>query len=409
MFYKIKGVSKKSGKGSVSVIYRQQDFEILRSTGVVVAPSDFDTKTGKVKSRVEEHPEHNAKIQEVAVALEKAVRDVKAALGVVTKEAVEAALNQQPIKQPVALPELLSVVPAPAKAKQPTLCQCFSEYISLNPEHRGEKTILGYLDTAKRLQEYSKNTLLPDVNLRFIQGFQSWLVNTKGMRNGSVRTHLDRFKTIYTRLADEENLPYTFLKKFKQIEERQDDNVIFLTDEEIAELEALELPLLSQRQLRAQFLFSCEVGLRHSDLYINHSNIKGDFLNVVMRKGKRTVKPPLSTKAKAIINSQYFPFKPRDIRPYNIALRLLFKKLPSFHKVEMFTHFVGNNPVTEMCPKWQAMSSHVGRKTAINKWLSLGVRESVVAKWAGHKNTKMIEKHYQNYEAAYEQEAKKII
>jgi integrase len=405
MFYKIKGVSKKSGKGTVSVIYRQQDFEILRSTGVAVAPADFDTKTGKVKNRVGEHPELNRKIQEVAAALETAVRDVKTAHSVITKAAVEAVLNQQTLPEPV----IMAVVPVRAEPKEQTLCQRFTGYISLNPEHRGVKTVAGYLDTSNRLQEYSKKALLAEVDLRFVQGFQAWLVNTKGMRNGSVRTHIGRFKTIYTKLAEEENLPYSFLKKFKQIEERQDDNAIFLTDEEIAALESLELSLFSQRQLRAQFLFSCEVGLRYSDLNINYSSIKGDYLHVVMRKSKRVVKPPLSKKAKAIIASEYFPFKPRPIRCYNLALKKLFKKMPTFHELISFTHFVGNNPVTEVCPKWEAMSSHVGRKTAINKWLNLGVRESVVAKWAGHKNTKMIEKHYQNYEAASEQEAKKVM
>ena len=54
---RIKGFSKKSGKGTVSINYRQAESEILRSTGVTVAPSNFDMKKGKVKSRVEEHPE----------------------------------------------------------------------------------------------------------------------------------------------------------------------------------------------------------------------------------------------------------------------------------------------------------------------------------------------------------------
>jgi integrase len=75
----------------------------------------------------------------------------------------------------------------------------------------------------------------------------------------------------------------------------------------------------------------------------------------------------------------------------------------------IFTHFVGNNPIIEEKMKWEAMSSHVGRKTAINNWLNKGIRESVVAKWVGHKNTKMIEKHYQNYEAASETEALKLL
>jgi integrase len=73
------------------------------------------------------------------------------------------------------------------------------------------------------------------------------------------------------------------------------------------------------------------------------------------------------------------------------------------------THFIGNHPLTVTKEKWELMSSHFGRKTAINNWLNKGLRESVVALWAGHQNTKMIEKHYQNKDAASLKEAEKLL
>jgi intergrase/recombinase len=446
MFYKIKGISPKTGKGKVSVIYRQPGFEALKSTGVTVAPADFDQKTGKVKSRVPEHLELNWKIQRVEAYLGFAIRDVLEAGGQLTKELLDERYNfyvensgalHKSVEEMVArypgevierrakLDEEAEKLEAKERelgedvtywaalgAKIPgattvTLTAKIADFIKANPEHRRKNTVEGYKDLYDRLMGFRPATKLEEVNLKYLQDFQSFLVG-QGKRNKTVRAYLERFKKLYTYLADEAELPTGFLKKLVMVEELQNDDVIFLTDEEVAAIEAVQGLTERQTYVRAQFLFGCETALRHSDLYITPANIRETELYIPSRKGKKSVKPPLTNKAKAILNSEHYPFRKLPASQYNAAIQAVCRKIPAFHQVVAQTHFVGNEPVTVEKEKWELVTSHVARKTAINKWLALGVRESVVALWAGHKNTRMLQKHYQNNEAASAQERQKL-
>jgi integrase len=426
MYYKLKGISPKSGKGTVSVVYRQTDFETLKSTGVTVSPNDFNTTTGKVKARVPNHPELNAKIQAVTTCLEMAVRNIIESGRPVTKQALEAqysivqlrlmlAKEQEAIQQ-----QLESAEQKPNDRSGVTsqgylletkignrLTDKITEYLKLNPENYGQNTILGYEDLRMIILKFKPNLALEDISLPLFYELQNHLIK-KEMRNQSIRITFARLKKVYTYYADEMDLPIAFIGKFKMVKELYNDNVIFLTDEEVELIEKVELKSKAQNQVRYQFLFSCQVGLRHSDLYITSADIKANELHVTMKKSKHTVKPPLTAKAKAILASEHFPFKVITINQYNKTVRAISKKAGLTDVIKQ-THFIGNHPVTITKQKWELMSSHVGRKTAINNWLNKGVRESVVALWAGHQNTKMIQKHYQNKDAASLKEAEKLI
>lgn len=446
MFYKIRGISAKSGKGTVSVVYRQADFETVKATGVSVAPKDFETKTGKVKSRVPEHPEQNAKIQAVANDIETAVRNLNANGEALTKATLDAEFTrilkfneaiqgagevfpdyltqqQQEIEALAAeverrkenlvkQQELMSgygVYTMPTKPqREARFTDKITAFLKANPNQYSPATLRGYNDLISILTKFKRGLLVKDIDLPLIQSLQTYLLGKK-MRNQSVRVILTRFKTVFKIVAEELNLPTAFLGKLTMVKELANDNVIFLNVEEIEAIEQIPLSGSMQRQVRAQFLFACETGLRHSDLCITQANITGDTLTVVMQKSKRTVKPPLTAKAREILNGPEFPFKFIHVNHYSKCLKTICEKIPALQGEVTLTHFVGNKATSETKPKWQLVSSHVARKTAINNWLKLGVRETVVALWAGHKNTKMIQKHYQNQDEASANEAMKLL
>ena len=52
MFYKAKGVSKRTGEDTVYIIYRNGTTETAKSTGVTVKPAHFNAATGKVSGRM---------------------------------------------------------------------------------------------------------------------------------------------------------------------------------------------------------------------------------------------------------------------------------------------------------------------------------------------------------------------
>ncbi|GAA4498299.1 hypothetical protein GCM10023172_14980 [Hymenobacter ginsengisoli] len=440
MFYKIRGISPKSGKGTVYCVYRQNGKECLRTTGVAVAPADFDPATGKVKSRVPQHPELNAKIQAVALTIEGIVRDLKADGLEASSAAVAAALadidtiaeadafvlpilekadaqslealrkelawlesETLRVKTAIGRFERLLGIAAPVKL----FTDKIADYLKADPNFYRPATVRGYEDLRVIIGEFRPQLRLEEIDLDTFREFQKYLL-AKGMRNNSVRTHLDRLKTVYRYLADEAGLSAEFLKKFRQVPELANDDVIYLTREEVAAIAALKLTK-TQRQVQQQFLFACATGLRHQSLNITTANITGETLTVVTGKKNLTVKPPITPAARAILNGPDFPFRKYHVNHFNKVLRAICKKAPGFDVPVTVTHYVGNVPTVETKPKWEHMSSHVGRKTAINHWLASGVRESVVSLWAAHRDTKTTAKHYANKDAISAQEALKLL
>jgi integrase len=407
MFYKIKGISPKTGKGTVSCIIRTSGFELLKSTGVVVAPADFDTASGKVKKRVVEHVELNAQIVAVSSLLEEALRNCKATFQVVTKAALEAEIAG------LQAAGVGSVVrrekPQFNKEKKNLLADKIAEYLERDVNHYRKATQRGYVDLVALLAAFNPVLTLEELDVPAMQRFQKHLIE-KGMRNSSIRTTMARLLTIVRFYHDERGINTSFLSKLKLVPELANDEVIYLTREEVKLLTELPLNCKAQKQIRLQFLLACETGLRHEDLVsLTHSNITGDTLTVVTRKKNTTVKPPITAAARDILAELELPAKKYHINYYNKVLRKIFIKIPAFHQEVTLTHYVGNEPTQETKPKYLLISSHVARKTAIDNWLALGVRESVVAQWAGHKNIKMIAKHYSNKEAAATTEMQKLL
>ena len=457
MFYKIKGISPKTGKGTVSVVYRQtgaNPFETVKATGVSVAPQDFDMKTGRVKPRLAEHPELNAKIQQVANDLEEAVRNVATGKSSTNVTPIAAGLSKanvdaeykriqdfreamQGLKE--AFPEHLSQEQAELRELEAKVAQrraqiaqmkrgmtelgAYDEPSSIaspitdriaaflkdDTQHYRPSTKRGYEDLASMLRTWKPSLKLEEIDLKVFQDFQKHLVQL-GMRNGSVRTIMQRFRTMYRLLIVGTSLSSGFLADFKGLDELFNDEVIYLTPEEVEMIAALPLSGKAQKQIRLQFLLACEIGLRHKDLMrLAPNHITGDTITIVTYKKNITAKPPITKKARAILEVLELPLREYHINHYNKVIRAICMKLEHFHQPVTLTHYVNNTPVESTLPKWQLMSSHVARKTAINNWLAKGVRESVVAQWAGHKNTKMIQKHYQNKEAAAQQELHKVL
>ncbi|GAB3724099.1 site-specific integrase [Hymenobacter agri] len=438
MYYKLRKIGKKTGRGTVYVVYRFGQSELAKTTGVNVLPSEFNPKTGKVNGKNSLFPELNAQIQAVAGRMERAVRNARGEGLLPTTATVEACyaklisvddelpdlqdgaevaaddlqrqmneLRTQLARKEAAYADMLL---AAGLSNGPNAKALFTDkiadFLATRPNYR-PATILGYRDLSSMVAKFHSSLQLADVNVEFLQDFQRHLLD-KEMRNQSVRTILDRLRTVYTHFAEDEGLSLLIFRKFRPIPALANDNVIYLTPEEIDAIAALEIKAPTLRQVQQQFLFACETGLRHSDLYITAANVVGEELRVTTRKKQKTVTVPLTERAKAIIEGPCFPFKPVNVNHYNKAIQQVCKKAPVLNALVTVTHYSGAKTFVQTRMKWQMISSHVARKSAINNWLAKGVRETVVADWAGHSDLKMLQRHYQNRASASRQEASKI-
>lgn len=484
-YYKVKGVSPKTGKGTVYMIYRNGK-EIAKSTGVPVNPKHFNTSTGRVSAKDDLFVSKNAQIAERTDIFQSVYVFIENLLEIpVTKESFEERYAYE-----VNAPEFLankrivrmSRIGEVIAQKEARIAELDAELkglrnyvaagksimdndLQLTKEGRAERKIaeaqqrLGALDAeaaeiradiqmwqeevgfvssatfADKLNEFIQvqrlnhvkestlgnykliakavNTFKPklqmrEMDLQFFQDFQAHLVG-RGVTNNSVRGMISRIKGIYKYFADDLNLPTGFFTKFKQIKATKDENVLFLSHEELAELEALPLTARVHNEVRAQFLFAVECGLTRSDYNITAANIKGREIVVKTKKTGKQVHVPATDKALRIFNDAGQTFRLIPESQFNQTLRLICKKMPSMQEESVKTWQVGNDVKEKSFKKWQRMTSHVARKTFVENAVAKGAELIAIAEWLGHTDTVMLQKHYANKKQIAKREALKLL
>jgi site-specific recombinase XerD/uncharacterized small protein (DUF1192 family) len=481
--YKIKGISKKTGLGTVYAVYRDDSAETVKSTGVTVKASHFNLKTGKVSTKDGFHPEKNARIQAVTAAFEMVVRDIQArglpvnqiTVGVCMQAQAEE-LDRPPKSHSHSLDEVhkdlaaqeeeITSLEAELKSKkvrfqhykyimdlalpkherhariiieqQQHLATLESEsaeikeYIAVLQEEAGnsrgilftdkledycnvqrlnhikESTLGNYTVIANTVKRYDPHLKLREMNLAFFQEFQAHLI-ARGVTNNSIRGILSRMKGIYKYFADDLDLPTGFFTRFKMVKASKDENVLYLTPDELSELEALPLTARVHKEVRSQFMFACETGLRRSDYNITADNIQANEIVLATQKTGKQVSIPLTNKARQIFIEAGQSFRLIPESQFNQTLRIICQRMPLMDKVSMKTLTIGNKVTQKPYRKWQRMSSHVARKTFVENAVAKGVELIAIAEWLGHVDTVMLQKHYANKKQIAKREAVKLL
>lgn len=169
--------------------------------------------------------------------------------------------------------------------------------------------------------------------------------------------------------------------------------VIYLTADELRRVETFDLG--KNKKLSAArdcFVFCCYTGLRYSDLArLSRSDIKdGSYIEIVTQKTSASIRIELNTHARAILDR----YKDADI-PHGRALPVVLNaymnshirvigKLCGIDAPTRIVYFRGRERHEEVHPKYELLTSHVGRKTFVVQALRLGIPAEVIMKWTGH-------------------------
>lgn len=446
MFYKIDGISKRTGMGTVYVVIRGEvagkKKETIRTTKVSVKPTHFNSKTGKVNGKDPLYVEKNAQLQTIWADMEIVARNLEWAGLAPDKQAVARELQEiadalegfaiakagriadkqshyEKLLREVEEMELqLRAKRAEVeslemylgiRSKPLLLSTLFEDFkVVKAKENVKVSTLKNYTVLKNIVAGFRKQALLTDVNLDFFIDFQAHLVK-RGVTNKSILEVLGKFKSVFRYYANRHNISTSFLSEFKPVKDGQPNDVLFLTSVELAELEALTINTPGQRDVRQQFLFAVETGLRRSDYNVTKTDVKGSELTVVTRKTGKIATIPFTKKAARLFKESGYNFRLIREAQFNQTLRAICKKLPSMQApVDVFT-YVGSETIKNTYPKWELMSSHVARKTYAHNALSKGASISAVAEWLGHQSTKMLDLHYSNKKELARQEAHKML
>ena len=457
IYYKVRS-PKRDGSGVVYVMMRcANGEEITRTTKVAVVKKDFNMEKGKVSTKDILHREKNEAIGLVVLDLEDAAREVTYKGHELTKARIEEQLPLVAPKRSVTKQiewewQLnLGEIPNPDTlddniARLETEIASMNERLNWLRSHKGmgvkkdlftdridefvrtaksmkkETTKGSYTYLRNTIKRYNPNLELQDVSLSVVTGLQIYLATTPTKdgtkrRNSSILGHLVRFQAVYEYFADDLGLPTAFFKKFEKVEKLANENVVYLTKDELDDFATVPLKAELQNRVREQFLLFCETGLRQVDGCFRRSAVfevkdrkgrKYKELRVNQEKVKRLVSIPLSKRAEEILERNNYEFAPIPNNHFNQAIRQIAQKVPSLQYDFTVTNFNGSDAIPDTRLKCEFITGKVGRKTFVNNCFERSVSETTVAAWLGHKNTLMVQKHYKHRGDVAMAEAHKI-
>lgn len=246
------------------------------------------------------------------------------------------------------------------------------------------------------MQEYFQNEGMVNntikKNLKVIKWFLRWLIKYEYI-TGKAATNILNYQP-----------------KLKDISEnqRQKKNLIALTKEEIEAIKKAEIPETKRylERIRDVFLFQCFTGLRYSDVYQlkKHNIVEKNgsaWLSITTTKDSEFIEYKMIPQAFEIIE-KYKDSKDLDydrVLPVisNQRMNEYLKELGKLAELdEKITkvHYRGNTKEEEVYPKWQLLTTHVGRKTFITTAVEAGVPMDELMKIVGHSDFEMLKVYY---------------
>jgi integrase/recombinase XerD len=222
-----------------------------------------------------------------------------------------------------------------------------------------------------------KDVRLKDLDLKFIQDLEYFFKTVLKLKQATVYRSIQRVKKIIQFAISENYLqkdPFHLYKnkKYKTV-------IVYLTDEELKQLEKHTFSQPRLQQVKDLFIFCCYTGLAYAEMSnLTTKNIEIGFdgkewIQMIRKKTNRKISIPLLPKAKDILDK------------YNDVLPVISnQKFNSYLK-----------EISELLGIDKKLTHHIARKTfATTVLLYNNVPMEIVSELLGHTNMNVTQAHY---------------
>ena len=293
---------------------------------------------------------------------------------------------------------------APSEKTNATLDEIFDAYVDkLRTDNRCERTIIGILDLKKDMAKFSKRSkkrTIDQLDILFIQEYKKYLRTVRRNADNTINTKLNRLRSVVKwagRLGYPIDDPFGKGLKFLN---RSKPRTVFLTKDEYDAFLQKALPDKgdpAMKLTRELFIFSCETGLRFSDVldlkWTHLKNIKGvTYISKIQCKTKELVEIPVTLKWPKVLLAKY-----RNVSTGEHVFPRLSNGCIN-RKLKMLAEKAGIG---------KRLSFHVARHTFASHLANAGVPLYIVAKLLGDKSLDMVHRVYTNTERTELTEAMK--
>lgn len=294
---------------------------------------------------------------------------------------------------------------APSEKTNATLDEIFDAYVDkLRTDNRRERTVIGILDLKKDMAKFSKRSkkrTIDQLDILFIQEYKKYLRTVRRNADNTINTKLNRLRSVVKwagRLGYPIDDPFGKGLKFLN---RSKPRTVFLTKDEYDAFLQKALPDKgdpAMKLTRELFIFSCETGLRFSDvLDLKRTHLKKDskgvtYISKIQCKTNELVEIPLMSKWPKVLLAKYRNGSVDENVFPSLSNNCVNRKLKM---------------LAEKAGIGKRLSFHVGRHTFASHLAHAGVPLYMVAKLLGDKSLDMVHRVYTNTERTELTEAMK--
>lgn len=387
----------------VYMLYNYQYKRFKYSTGEKINPKFWNPESQRAKEtkKFPEYPEFNTRLDKlesgIKTAFRKLLNDGIQPNNINLKEELEASLSDNILQ-----------------AKRTTLLKFIEDYIEESKVHKKEGTVKVYTTTFNYLKKYSnslnKEIDFHTVNLEFYNQYIAYLSVENKLAANTVGKHIKTLKSFLNEATDRGyNTNLEFKKrKFKTLREESDS--IYLTLDELANFEKLDLSASPRlEKVRDLFLIGCFTGLRFSDFtQIQPENIIIDksLIQVRTQKTGERVSIPLHKTVKSIL-SKYDNRLPKAYT--NQVMNKYLKEVASLSglKEPVETSITRGGKVEKsITKKFDLVSTHTARRSFATNLYLADVPSISIMKITGHRSERSF---LQYIRVTQEQNADKLI
>lgn len=270
-------------------------------------------------------------------------------------------------------------------------------------------TLAIYLGHLKVFEEFLKKTgregiTFADINLALIKDYETYLFNRPVGKGKTTKTSTVGNKVTALISIIKRAEPYGLidisaakLNQYKKPRNREgDNNGIYLTDEEVNRIYALELNGLEEKA-RDVFVLQCWTGQRFSDMQLLNTGVikdsdNGKILEIVQKKRTHKVSIPLLPIALEILEKYHFQVpKVRE----NTMLKCIKEagKKAGITEMCIVTEDRGATVTNTSVCKYELIGTHTGRRSFISNMLLRGYDSHIIMKVTGHKTESAFKKY----------------
>lgn len=290
------------------------------------------------------------------------------------------------------------------------LNQKIIEFIDDKSKYVKEGTMKEYRTVFKALEDFQKQLkdalTLMDLDKNFYIKFEAFLSKKKnyssgekGLKNDTIYKYISTLRTFMRWCHDQgETVPdYTFKKHHTVFKKQTKNEIIVLTEKEIQLLEEIDLEDVKYLdRVRDLFLFLIYTGQRFSDaIRFSKADFYGDRWEFTSQKnGKRVTVPFYGyiENGLRVLEKYNFQLPTISNQKFNEYIKEVGKRA-EINTLTRRVRYKGNEEIIDERAKYEFMSSHMGRRTAVTTLLSRGVPVTLVQQLTQHSKISTLMKY----------------